>query len=66
MTYGKEELQNILISELQKQFEEEGIDKLNVVNKIVNIYDKGNNILEVQMTYETLESIGTEEKIEVS
>ena len=65
-TYGKEELKNILITELQKEFEEEGINKLNVVNKVVNIYEKENNILEVQMTYETLENTGTEEKIEVS
>lgn len=63
-TYGKEELKNILISELEKQFEEDGVNELNVVNRVINIYNKEKDILEIQMTYEVIEDIGTEEKID--
>ena len=63
VTYGKEELKEILIEELEKQFEEEGINNLNVINKIVNIYEKDNSI-EIEMTYEVQTNIAIEEKIE--
>ena len=66
ITYGKEELKNILISELESEFKREGIDNLNITNKLVNIYNKENNILEIEMTYEVIENIGTEEKIDLS
>ncbi len=63
ITYGKEELKAILINELEKQFEEEGIDKLNVTNKVVNIYENEDNTLELEMTYEVISNIGVEEKL---
>lgn len=63
ITYGKEELKDVLIKELEQQFIQDGIDKQNVVNKVVNIYSKENNIIEVEMTYEVIKNIGTEEKI---
>lgn len=62
-TYGIEELKEILIEELEQQFSNEGIDKLNVVNKVVNVYKKENNMLELEMTYEVTTNIGTEEKL---
>lgn len=63
VTYGKEELKEILINELEQQFIEEEINKLNVVNKIVNIYEREKNTLELEMTYEVITTIGTEERI---
>ena len=57
-------MKNILISELEKQFEEDGVNELNVVNRVINIYNKEKDILEIQMTYEVIEDIGTEEKID--
>ena len=62
ITYGKEELKNILIEEIEQQFIDEGIDKLNVINKIVNIYENEKDTIELEMTYEVLEQIGIEEK----
>jgi len=62
VTYGIEELKQILIKELEQQFSDEGIDKLNVINKVVNVY-KVDNALELEMTYEVLTDIGTEEKL---
>lgn len=61
VTYRKEELKDILINELEQQFIDEGIDKLNVINKVVNIYNEEDNVLELEMTYEVIKDIGTEE-----
>lgn len=63
ITYGKEELKEILISELQQQFKLDGIDNLNVLNKIVSFYEKDNSI-ELEMTYEVETNIGVEKEIE--
>lgn len=63
ITYGKEELKKILIEDLENQFKEEGINNLNVINKVVNFYEKENSI-EVEMTYEVKSNIGIEEKLE--
>ena len=63
VTYGKEELKQILIDELEKQFEEEGINNLNVINKIVNVYEQEDNNMEIEMTYEVETTIGTEERL---
>lgn len=63
VTYGIEELKEILIGELEQQFSNEGIDKLNVVNKVVNVYKREDNMLELEMTYEVITNIGTEEKL---
>ena len=62
VTYGKEELKEILIEELEKQFKEE-ITNLNITNRIVNVYEKENTI-EIEMTYEVQTNIAIEEKIE--
>lgn len=64
ITYGIEELKQILIKELEAEFKEEGIDKLNIVNKVVNVFNKENNVLELEMIYEVEENIGIEEKLE--
>ena len=63
ITYGKEELKEILIKELEKQFEEEGINNLNITNRVVNFYEKENSI-ELEMTYEVEDNIGVESKID--
>ena len=63
ITYGKEELKQILIQELEAKFSKEGIDNLNIVNKVVNVFDKENNVLELEMTYEAEVNIGIEEKL---
>lgn len=64
ITYGKEELKQILIKELEHEFEKDGVNKPNVTNKIINIYDNNDKELEIEMTYEVIEEIGTEEKFE--
>ena len=63
VTYGKDELKQILIEELDKQFKEEGINNLAVTNKIVNVYEKEDSI-EIEMTYEVKTNIGEEKRIE--
>jgi similar to stage IV sporulation protein len=64
ITYGKEELKDILIKELEEEFTKEELNKLQITNKVVNIYNLDNNGLELEMTYEILEDITTEEKFE--
>ena len=63
ITYGKEELKEILIEELEQQFEQENIKNLDIINKIVNVYEKESSV-EVEMTYEVKSSIGIEKKLE--
>ena len=63
VTYGINELKQILIKELEEQFSQEGIDKLNIVNKVVNVFEKENNEIEIEMIYEAEINIGTEEKL---
>ena len=64
ITYGKVELQNLLITELEKEFKQEDIDENKITNKIVNVYQTNDKGIEVEMTYEVLETIGTEEKLD--
>jgi len=64
ITYGIEELKELLIKELETEFEEEGINNLNVVNKVVNVFNKENNEIELEMTYEVETDIGIEQKLE--
>lgn len=64
ITYGKVELQNLLIAELEKEFEKENINQNNITNKIVNIYQTSEDTIEIELTYEVLENIGIEQKIE--
>ena len=61
VTYGKVELQNLLVKELEKEFENENLQ--NITNKIVNVYQNSNNEMEIELTYETTEFIGREEYI---
>ncbi len=63
ITYGFEELKALLIKELEEQFSNEGIEELNVVNKVVNVFKKDNNELELEMTYEVETNIGIEEEL---
>lgn len=60
--YNLEELKNIGISELEQELDEEIENKENIVNKNVNIYENEDNI-DIYVTYEVLENIGTNEKI---
>ena len=53
---------NEKIKELEQQLDNEIEDKTKIVNKNINTYEKENG-LEVYVTYEVLESIGTNEKI---
>ena len=63
ITYGKEELKQLLIQELENEVVEEGIDNLNFVNKVVNVSNKENGYIELEMIYEAEMDIGTEEKL---
>ena len=57
-----EEAKNIGIQELQKELDQEIENKENIVNKNINTYEKEDGI-DVYVTYEVLENIGTNEKI---
>ena len=61
-TYTIEEAKNIGIQELQEELDNEIENKAKIVNKIINTYEKEDGI-EVYITYEVLENIGTNEKI---
>ncbi len=61
-TYQPEEAESIGIQQLEKELEEEIEDKSKIVNKHSNTYEKENGI-EIYVTYEVLETIGTNEKI---
>lgn len=61
-TYNLEEAKNIGIQELQQELDNEIVDKENIVNKNINTYEVENGV-DVYVTYEVLENIGTNEKI---
>lgn len=61
-TYTKEEAKDIGIHRLEEQLKQEIKDETKIVNQVVNTYEKEDG-LEVQVTYEVLENIGTNEKI---
>lgn len=61
-TYTIEEAKNIGISELEEDLQNEIENKENIVNKNINIYENEDNV-EIYVTYEVLEDIGTKEKI---
>ena len=48
---------------MEKEFEQENFNNKEITNKTVNVYQGDQNTLEVELTYEVLENIGTEEKI---
>ena len=61
-TYNDEQAKDLGIKELEEELNLEIEDKNRIVNKNVNTYEKENGI-EVYVTYEVLENIGTNEKI---
>ncbi len=61
-TYEIEEAKNIGIEELQKELDEEIEDKNKIVNKNINTYEQEDGV-DIYVTYEVLENIGTNEKI---
>ena len=60
--YEIEEAKNLGIQQLQDELDNEIENKEKIVNKITNTYEKEDGI-EVYVTYEVLEDIGTNEKI---
>lgn len=60
--YTIEEAKEIGIKELQEELDKEIANKEKIVNKIINTYEKEDGI-EIYVTYEVLENIGTNEKI---
>ena len=60
--YNIEEAKNIGIQELQQELDNEIVDKDKIVNRNINIYEKEDGV-DVYVTYEVLENIGTNEKI---
>ncbi len=61
-SYTLEEAKNIGIQQAEDELDNEIDNKDKIVNKIVNTYEHENEI-EVNVTYEVLENIGTNEKI---
>ena len=61
-TYTQEEAKKLATQELEVELENEIENKENIVNKNINMYEK-NNQIEIYITYEVLENIGTNEKI---
>ena len=60
--YTQEEAKNIGVQELEEEIEQEIENKENILNKNINTYESEEGV-EVYVTYEVLENIGTEEKI---
>ena len=60
--YSLEEAKNIGIKELEQELDKEIKEKEKIVNKNINTYEKEDGV-EVYVTYEVLENIGTKEKI---
>ncbi len=63
-TYTKEEAKNLGIEELRKELEEEIDNTENIVEEIINTKEE-KEYIEVNLTYEVVENIGTDEKIEI-
>ncbi len=63
ITYTEDEAKQILRSKLEKELEEEIKEVENIVNKQIN-YKQENNSITVEVIYEVLENIGTNEKLE--
>lgn len=61
-TYEMEEAKNLGIQQLQEELDKEIEDKDSIVGKNINTYEKDGSI-DVYVTYEVLEDIGTKEKI---
>ena len=61
-TYTAEEAKNLGIEQLEEELLQEIEDKNKIVNKNINAYENRDSI-EIEVTYEVLETIGTNEKI---
>ena len=61
-TYQVEEAKEQGIKELEESIEKEIENKQNILNKNINVYQNDDSI-DVYVTYEVLENIGTKEKI---
>ena len=61
-TYSVEEAKSLGIQEIEQELESEIENKNNIVNKNINTYENENSI-DIYVTYEVLENIGTNEKI---
>ena len=61
--YSYNEALEVGKKELEQEIENEIKNKENILNKTVNTY-KNSEYVEISMTYEVLENIGTNEKIE--
>lgn len=61
-TYSIEEAKNLGIQELEQELNQEIENKEAIVNKNINTYEKEDSI-DIYVTYEVLENIGTNEKI---
>ena len=57
-----EEAKKIGIQEIEEELEKQIENKENIVNKNINTYENENSI-DIYVTYEVLETIGTNEKI---
>ena len=62
-TYGEKEAKELLLNELEEEFEKEKIPKEKIKNKVVNTNKIDDNTIELELTYEVLEQIGIQEKI---
>lgn len=62
VTYTEEEAKSILIKKLEEELKEQIQDEEKIVNTQINSKLEGEN-LEVELIYEVLENIGTNEKI---
>ncbi len=60
--YNLEEAKSLGIQELEQELDEEIENKEKIINKTINTYEKQDGV-EVYVTYEVLENIGTNEKI---
>ncbi len=60
--YTKQEAINLGIEELEQELDQEIQDKTKIVNKNVNTYEEEDGV-EITLTYEVIENIGTNEKI---
>ena len=60
--YSLEEAKNVGIQELEEELDKEIEDKDKIVNKNINTYENEDGV-DVYVTYEVLENIGTNEKI---
>lgn len=62
VTYTEEELISMTVPSIEEELKKEILDTNNILNKQVNTY-KNEGFIEVEVIYEVIEKIGTEEKI---